>query len=213
MRLRSGTPSPHRATHLPGGSDPIDWKALLGPARPETDPFFPTFIAGAKAANYNRILASNTAALLATGRLSFGILPVWPGLVINGLTPIWTAAAVGPTNFWYDLIDVNTRVQLAHTADQLTAAIGVGPKTLNLISPYTVPAGVYALYFGMMFAGTTPPTPILTNGGQNGATGSLGSNPQLVGSLNTGMTAPVSDGTTLAAFSAGGGAVPYCIIT
>lgn len=216
MRFRNPTggvaaPSAHAPTHLPAGSDAIDWQQLLGIARPETDPFFPTFVSGAKAANYNRIHATAIGAILASQRLGFTMMPVWPGLVINWTAFVYGAAGVGPTNYWHCLIDVNTRQQLAHSADQLTAAVPVGAVKVNLITPYVVPAGVYKLYAGKMFAGTTPPTEYCTNGANNGVVASLGSNPQLSGSSTGGLTAPVADGSTFAAFAAGGGGTPYVI--
>lgn len=112
---------------------------------------------------------------------------------VTGLT-----AATNPTHWWTALLD-STYKQQAHSADQLTAAIGASTwQNLPMATPYTATySGAYFLAV-MIATSTTQPTLVSTTTVPNAAlvsgTGMVGPVPG--GTSSTGLTAPGTDNTT-----------------
>lgn len=178
---------------------------------PDTDPWFPTGIAGATVANMRRELAVANTGVLTSGKPYLVFMPVWPGLVINKITFFsGTVACVTPANQWFALYDVATLAQLAITADDTTTAWGASAqKTLTLASPYTVPLGIYAIYACEMVNAATVPSAM-------GISVSVSTAAQLAPQVSanataTGRTNPASAPNPVV-LSAGFG-IPYCIFS
>ena len=84
------------------------------------------------------------------------------GTVVSKIGFISTNAATSPTHYWFGLYD-SSRVQLAVTADQLTAAWGASTlKSLNIATVASGAASSFTTtytglhYVGVMQAATTP---------------------------------------------------------
>lgn len=109
-----------------------------------------------------------------------------------------TTAATGPTNWWTALLD-NTYKQLAHSADQLTAAIPASTwQNLPMVTPWTANySGYYYLAFMIktsttqptIACGTTAPLTVFV-------TGAGAPTPLPNGASTSGLTSPGTDGTT-----------------
>lgn len=172
--------------------------------RPENDPFFPTFVAGAKVQNMPRELADNSIGVLASGRMSLAGVRVYPGLVISKITFVsGTVAGASLTNQWFSLSTIDgNRTLLAVTADDLTNAwVANTPKTLTLATPYTIPQNIYGIYAGCLVAGTTPPQ-LQGAPGSNGVVSSgTAFTPMLSANSGSGITVPLLPGATLSAFA------------
>ena len=206
------TPTAHAASHAQSGTDALDW--VRGNAiTPLTDPWFPTGIPGAatpKVANMQRREATNNSALLTSAKLYLVAMTVWPGLVINGFAMCaGTQTAVSPLNQWMNLVEPATLTQLQISADDTVNAWNASNwKPFTLASPYTVTAGVWALYAGVMVKATTPPSFL---GGATGQVTVQQTAPQMTAGSTTGLTNPASSTSPVSALTAGLG-VPYVVI-
>jgi hypothetical protein len=109
-----------------------------------------------------------------------------------------TTAASGPTHWWVALLD-NTYKQQAHSADQLTAAIGASTWfNLAMASPFvTTYTGTY--YLALLVATSTTQPTILQSSSTPAAqfwTGTGAPTPLPNGASTASLTAPGTDGTT-----------------
>ncbi|MEL3944885.1 right-handed parallel beta-helix repeat-containing protein [Streptomyces sp. LNU-CPARS28] len=144
------------------------------------------------------------------------LVPIWlpKGAVISNLSFITGGTGVGtPTNYWFTLHD-RSRVALARTADQTTAAwaanttktLAIAQTTAGSASSYTTTyAGLH--YLGIMIKATTMPTIV----GEGSMTAGASSAPGF-GDTNTAQTTPptVTAGAfTAAAFGGNTGLLAY----
>ncbi|QCX81039.1 Plasmin and fibronectin-binding protein A precursor [Streptomyces sp. YIM 121038] len=144
------------------------------------------------------------------------LVPIWlpKGAVISNLSFVTGGTGVGtPTNYWFTLHD-RSRVALARTADQTTAAwaanttktLAIAQTTAGSASTYTTTyAGLY--YLGIMIKATTMPTIV----GEGSMTAGASSSPGF-GDTNTGQTTPptvTSGAFTAAAFGGNTGLLAY----
>lgn len=202
------TPTAHAASHAPGGSDAIDWLAR-SVFTPANDPTFPTFVANAKSHNMRRIDAGTNTAPLASGRLNLVMCPVYPGEVISKITYVSGATAASvPTNQWFSLFAVSNLALLGVTNDDTTTAWGTSfPKTLTLASPYTVPAGIYVVYAGILVVATTCPSLVTAASGTGAVQGFTNATPMINGnSTAAGLTTPGTAPNPAAAMTQSSGA-------
>lgn len=109
-----------------------------------------------------------------------------------------TTAATGPTHWWAALLDNNYK-QIAHSADQLTAAIPASTwQNLPMTAPVNITrTGTY--YLAVMIAATTPPTLACATTAPLTVfvTGANAPTPFPNGASTSGLTAPGTDGSTV----------------
>lgn len=189
---------------------PVDYFRAGSPSA-QTDPFFPTGISGATVANMPRWAASTNTGAYTSGKLSLVWCPVYPGLVINAITFFSGAtAAIAPTHQWFNLVDPTSLTLLGITSDDLTTAwAGSASKTLTLAAAYTVPAGKWGVYAGIMQAAGTVTSAL---GQSISITTPTQIAPQLTANSSTGLTTTASCPNPVAALTAGFG-IPYVVFS
>ncbi len=153
----------HKITSLALGSAATDAMTLGqgGILTPVTDAFFPTGVAGGTVENFPRLIGAANSSILASGHLSLVACPVYPGLVISNLTAYsGTTPLSGGVNQWAALYALSNLALLATTADKTSTAWSANsPNTFSFSGgsgAYTVPAGIYGLYVGLMINATVP---------------------------------------------------------
>src|SRR6266540_5198617 len=123
----------------------------------------------------------------ATGKLRLTYLPVLPGQVISQLSFYTGVAAVGTTNLWFALYDLNRNLLRVTNDDGAIGFAANAEKKLTLASPYTVPDGVFGLYVGIVWVGVTT-SPQLAGAGNQSAV--VGLEKPIAGSADSGLTTP-----------------------
>lgn len=135
-----------------------------------------------------RAIASAGLAGATTGIACACLFPGLPaGLPVTNLgIRTGNTAAVGPTNFWLALADVNLRI-LGVTADQLAGAIGAAAEFLLPVTvPFLIPqTGPYYLMWSVSAATTMP-----TWAGGNNIGGMPAGAPLLCGTTTTQVSPP-----------------------
>jgi hypothetical protein len=160
------------------------------------------------------ISGTTTAAQTCTLGTLFGSAIYLPGgtLISSGLVLVTTAVTT-PSHTWMALIAAQAtggqliQQVLAVTADQLTAAVGIGEYALPFVTPYLVPGDGVLAYFGFMSAGATA-------GAVLGATQlatTAAFTPALAVTAGTGLTTPPAVGAQTAVFAAGTSAL-YAVV-
>ncbi len=125
----------------------------------------------------------------ATGKLRLTYLPVLPGQVISQLSFYTGVAAVGTTNLWFALYDLNRNLLRVTNDDGATGFAINTEKKLALASPYIVPDGVFGLYTGFCWVGVTT-SPQLAGAGNQSAV--VGLEKPIAGSADSGLTTPAT---------------------
>ena len=173
-------------------------------------------------ANTSGALAETMARALASGQtaLTSGTLEISEVFLVAGQSighlgfAVGTTAAVTPTHWWGALLN-SAYLQVAHTADQGSAAIPASTwQALALVTPYKVPAtGRY--YVALCMVAATMPTLCGSAAAPAAAmvTGTGAPTPLIGGSSTTGLTTPGTDGTTTYLAPTAAAAVPYGYVT
>jgi hypothetical protein len=173
-----------------------------------SEPYHSAPAGGAIAETVSRFAFNSAAVAIGSTAGTVYMAAVWLpiGAVVTNLTFITgTTAANTPTHWWAGLSTFDG-TQRAHSADQLTAAIGANTKiTVALTAPYTAPAtGTY--YFLLSVTATANPT--LT--GVGAVTNSSKAVPVLAGvSASAAQSTPGIDGTTVYTAPTGDNAIGY----
>lgn len=173
-----------------------------------SEPYHSAPAGGAIAESVPRFAMNSAAVAVGAVTGTVYMVAVWLpiGAVVTNLTFITgTTAANTPTHWWVGLSTFDG-TQRAHSADQLTAAIGANSKvTVALTAPYTAPAtGTY--YFLLSVTATANPT--LT--GVGAVTNSSKAIPVLAGvSASAAQSTPGTDGTTVYTAPTGDNAIGY----
>lgn len=148
-------------------------------------------------------------AALASGTLVLCAIDLPGGLLINNITFVSGATAVGtPLNQWFALYDGSTLKKLAVTADDTTTAWAANAaKTLAISGGYrTQGAGLF--YLGCMVKATTVPT----LSGVSLRAGVAGLTPKLCGTSTSGLTTPSTAPDPAAALTTVNG-IPYAYVS
>lgn len=187
---------------LYAGSPSTSWFNNPVASSPPTNCIFETF---------PRCMGSTATATQTIG-VSTGVVemvPVWlpAGMPITNLNWITgTTAAVGPTHWWLGLAN-SSRVQVASTADQLTAAIGASSLiTKALTSVYTTT--YTGLYYALLSVTTSTTQPTSTGLPVPIASMNIPT-PVVAGASATVQSTPGTNGTTTYAAPAAAGGIPY----
>jgi hypothetical protein len=173
-----------------------------------SEPYHSAPPGGALAETVPRLAMNSAAVAIGSTAGTVYMAAVWLpiGTVITNVTFITgTTAANTPTHWWAG-VSTFDGTQRAHSADQLTAAIGANSKiTVAMAAPYTAPAtGTY--YFLLSVTATANPT--LT--GVGAVTNSSKTVPVLAGvSASAAQPAPGVDGTTVYTAPTGDNAIGY----
>lgn len=162
----------------------------------------------AETINHNAV--SQTVIQPASGELQIMSVGIEAGQTISNIGfCTGNTAATGPTHWWAAILDVN-RVQLAHSADQTTTAMGSSTWfKLPMTTPYTTTyTGLY--YLALMIA-TSGAQPSILAAQVQGAfvTGTNVPSPSVGGRSTTGLTVPGTDGVTTYAAPTGIGGFYY----
>lgn len=154
--------------------------------------------------------AQNVAIGAVTGTVYMTAINLQSGMVINNLGFIsGTTSANTPTHWWLGIAD-SGGVQRAHTADQLSTAVGTSTSfVVALTTPYTVPTtGVY--YFLLSMTATSN----CTISGHGSIPGSSQVGPVLAGVSSSGaQSTPGTDDTTTYNTPTGDNPVGYFYVT
>lgn len=172
---------------------------------------------GALAETYPRSGSPIASAIfLTSGQLYLTAIALPAAAVISSVTfSSGSTAASSPTHWWYGLYDSN-RVQLALTADQLTAAFpATTPKTLAIATVAAGSASTFTTtyeglyYIGFMMAATS--TCSLAGTAVSNQVGAI--SPALGGSSDGSQTTPPAFPHTATALTVTSGAQPYIYVS
>lgn len=107
---------------------------------------------------FNRMVSIQNRTPLTSGQLYLLAVTMYQGDTLTTITfYTGSSGATAPTNWWYALYDKNRNL-LAQTADQTTAVINaLTALSLNLTTPYSVPA-TDRYYVGIMVAAAATPS-------------------------------------------------------
>lgn len=143
----------------------------------------------------NRVDVGTASSTLTSGTLYLAALPypLLAGVTYTSISFTYQSGSSVPTNWWYCIVNKSGLTILRSTADQLTAATA---STVALSSTYT-PTTDMDVYIGMMHKATTGPTIRVATVGNS--VSNLA--PILFGTSTTGMSVPLSDGSTVSALT------------
>lgn len=159
---------------------------------------------GLIASTFDRAFVGTTALGVTSGTLYLYRVGLKQGqTVTNLIVCTGSTAATLPTNWWFVLYDASLNL-ISQTADQTTTAVAANTVyTLALGSAYT-PTSDVAVYFGAMFAATTPPTVLRGIVASGSATlGAMA--PVLSGTSSTGLTTTAPNPAAAITATSGGG--------
>lgn len=157
----------------------------------------------------HRIASTTTISITDGAMRVIGGIVIPGGRAISSLTFVSGSQALATgTHQWACLVDKATLQVLAVSADATSAAWAASTaKTFDLTSAYT-PASAVEAYVGLVVTATTVPQ--LTGVGMATALASL--TPVFVGNSTTGLTTPLTVGTTVTAPTATASGVPYAFV-
>lgn len=169
-----------------------------------------TFNALYETANHNAV--SQTVIQPPTAELQMMSILLSAGQVVSTIGfCTGVTAGVAPAHWWANLLDKN-RLQLAHSADQLTAALPASTwQALSLTAPFTaLYSGLY--YVGLMIAAATVPSVLSSQMQGQFVTGANVPSPGPGGRSSTGLTIPGVDLSTVYAAPTSVGGFYYAYV-
>ncbi len=165
---------------------------------------------------WRQTLGATNATIPASGTLYLTACYIPKGFSVAQISFVCGGTAAGvPTHWWYGLYN-SSRVQLAVTANQTSAAystfsvhtLAIATTAAGASSTFlTTYSGLY--YIGWMMAATT----VASNLGGNSQSSIVGIAPISAGTSSTGQTTPPAFPFTAAVITGDGGTIPYAYVT